>query len=152
MIIGFIFLFAACNKEANSEIERPNLGDTTWTYLSVDYCIGDSVQVDMKNWTTRDPVILEHLKSLFEVASIDWLSLICEMTTNKLELGTDDEHSWIMYIFEIDEITIYDSENPTASYSLNINPVFYHELKKYIETEEGMPIYFYYDKEVKIRK
>jgi len=129
----------------------PQLQRQSWSSIEVDYCVGEGERVQMKTWSTNDPIILKQLKKSYHATSISLAWTAGYMNSNEIRLTLANGKVWNIYIYSP---TTYKLIDPTDkdSFHLDLKLAFFETLKAMIEKHEARSIHFYYFKRVTIVK
>jgi len=149
--IGIVAGLVGLNYYSNEEVPDPE--NTGWNRISVQYCVGEAgSKVALKTWVTEDRGLLREMQDSFVVSRKTGLTVIGAMRTNRIDLKLSDNKEVVMYLYEECLASYYNKDNIQQSFALDIDKGFLEKLKKTIKEVTGDQAYFYYDREVEIRK
>jgi hypothetical protein len=135
-----------------------------WKRLSVDYCVGEGQQVQMKTWTTSEPQLLNKLRNSLTIYRQTGLTLIGTMRTNRLTIDFNYGNRLEMYVIQEEEcklspyqgekcqLSFHDPDRRYLSFHLDTSGEFVRLMRKEIEAGGEGKIHFCYDHEVVISR
>ncbi|MCK5319795.1 hypothetical protein KAJ61_00210 [Candidatus Parcubacteria bacterium] len=135
--IALLFFFGRGMHE-----ESPNLHDSNWKSISVEYLTGEN-KSEKQIWSTNNQAVLNQLQASFNVIESGDLWGYGTMTSNKIKLELSNGLKYELHLTSETEIVLNDYENLETGFGLDVAQDFYNTLKTVIESAKKESVYFY---------